>query len=153
LRRYSALAALVVVLLAIGVLALARESGGDGGSPADDVAQVRQAMETIRAAIQLDDWKTVYRSFADDFRQQCTEADFLAGATQQATAFKAVKLEVGDVVVDDDSATASITFSNDEQTQGEWPFVREDGEWHLLSAVGIEGCGFVTPTPTPAGTP
>jgi len=111
------------------------------------------AVQTIRTAIQLDDWKTVYRSFADDFRQQCTEADFLAGATQQAAAFKAVKLGVSDVVVKGDSATASITLSNGEQTQGEWPFVREDGEWHLLSAVGIEGCGFATPTPTPASTP
>jgi len=106
-------------------------------------------VETIRIAIQLDDWKTVYRSFADEFREQCTEADFVAGATEQAPAFKAVKLDVGEVVVEGDNATASITFSNGEQTPGEWPFVREDGEWHLLSAVGIEGCGFLTPTPTP----
>jgi hypothetical protein len=106
-------------------------------------------VETIRIAIQLDDWKTVYGSFADEFRQQCTEDDFVAGATEQAPAFKAVKLDVGEVVVEGDNATASITFSNGEQTPGEWPFVREDGEWHLLSAVGIEGCGFLTPTPTP----
>jgi len=152
LRRYSALAALLAVLLAIGALVLARESGGDG-PPADDAARVRQAAETIRTAIQTDDWKTVYRSFADTFRAQCTEADFVAGATERAAVFKAKKFDVGEVVVEGDSATASITYSDGEQAQDEWPFVREDGEWHLLSAVGIEGCGFVTPTPTPASNP
>jgi hypothetical protein len=130
-----------------------RESGGDGRSPEDDAAQVREAVETIRIAIQLDDWKTVYHSFADEFREQCTEADFVAGATEMAAAFKAVKLELNEVLVDGDTATAKITFSNDEQTPGEWPFVREDGEWHLLSAAGIEGCGFATPTPAPMSTP
>lgn len=152
MKRYSALAALLVLLLAIGVLALARESGGHGG-PANDGAQVREAVESIRTAIQLDDWRTVYRSFADAFREQCTEADFLAGATERAAAFKAVKFDVGEVVVEGDSATASITYSDDQQTADEWPFVREDGEWHLLSATGIEGCGFATPTPMPASTP
>ena len=152
MRRYSALAALLAVLLAIGALVLARESGGDG-PPADDAAQVRQAVESIRVAIQIEDWKTVYHAFADDFRKQCTEADFVAGATLQAAAFKAVKLQVDDVLVEGDKATAKMTFSNSEETQGEWPFVREDGEWHLLSATGIEGCGFTTPTPVPASTP
>ena len=151
MRRYSALAAFLVLFLAIGILALACESGGDG-RPAEDAAQVREAVETIHAAIQLDDWKTVCRSFADAFREQCTEADFIAGATERAAALKAVKFDVGEVVVEGDSATASITFSNDEQAEGEWPFVREHGEWHLLSAVGIEGCGFSTPTPTPIST-
>jgi hypothetical protein len=107
-------------------------------------------VDTIRIAIQADDWKTVYHSFADDYRAQCTEADFVAGAIEQSPVFKSVSLEVGEVVVEGDTATASMTFSNDEQ--GEWPFVREDGEWHLLSATGIEGCGFATPTPTPAPT-
>jgi hypothetical protein len=154
LRRYSALAALLALLLAIGASASGCRGGGDG-QPADDAARVREAAETIRSAIQLDDWKTVYRSFADAFREQCTEADFVAGATERAAAFKAVKFDVGEVVVKGDSATVSITFSNGEQTADEWPFVRERGEWHLLSAVGIEGCGFTTPTPTPtpAGTP
>jgi hypothetical protein len=128
-----------------------RESGGDGRSTEDDVAQVRQAVETIRIAIQVDDWKTVYRSFANDFREQCKEEDFVAGATERASAFKAVEIQLDEVLVEGDSATAKITFSDDEQTSGEWPFVREDGEWHLLSAEGIEGCGFATPTPTPAG--
>ena len=146
------LAAVLALLLAIAVQALARESGGDG-QPADDAALVREAVETIRIAIQLDDWQTVYQSFADEFRQQCAEADFVAGATEQGAAFKAVKLEVEEVLVEGDSATAKITFSNDEQTRGEWPFVRENGEWHLLSATGIEGCGFATPTPTPTGAP
>lgn len=152
MKRYSALAALLVLFLAISVLALACESGGDG-PPADDAARVRQAAETIRSAIQSDDWKTVYRSFADAFREQCTEADFVAGATERAAAFKAVKFDVDEVVVEGDSATASITYSDDQQTADEWPFVREDGEWHLLSATGIEGCGFATPTPMPASTP
>jgi len=150
LRRYATLAAFVAILLAVAALALARESGGDGRS-SDDAARVRQVVDTIRIAIQADDWKTVYRSFADDYRAQCTEDDFVAGAIEQGPAFKAVELEVGEVVVEGDTATAKMTFSNDEQ--GEWPFVRENGEWHLLSAVGIEGCGFATPTPTPTATP
>jgi hypothetical protein len=140
----------VAILVAVAALALARESGGDG-RPSDDAARVRQVVDTIRIAIQADDWKTVYQSFADDYRAQCAEDDFVAGAIEQGPAFKAVKLEVDEVVVEGDTATASMTFSNDEQ--GEWPFVREDGEWHLLSAVGIEGCGFATPTPTPTATP
>ena len=96
MRRYSVLAAVLALLLAIAVLALARQSGGDG-QPADDAALVREAVETIRIAIQLDDWQTVYQSFADEFRQQCAEADFVAGATEQGAAFKAVKLEVEEV--------------------------------------------------------
>ena len=152
MRRYATLAAFVAILLAVAALALAREGGGDG-QPADDTTRVREAVETIRIAIQLDDWKTVYHSFADEFRQQCAEADFLAGAAEQAAAFKAVKLDVDEVLVEGDKATAKITFSNGEQTPGEWPFVREDGEWHLLSAGGNEGCGFTTPTPTPTSAP
>jgi hypothetical protein len=152
LRRYSLLAGLFVLLLAIVILALACESGGDG-PPADDAARVRQAAETIRSAIQSDDWKTVYRSFADAFREQCTEPDFVAGATERAAAFKAVKFDVGEVVVEGDSATVSITYSDGQQTADQWPFVREHGEWHLLSATGIQGCGFTTPTATPASTP
>jgi hypothetical protein len=152
LRRHSALAAFLVLYLAITILAPACGGGGDG-PPADDAARVRQAAETIRAAIQSDDWKTVYRSFADAFREQCTEADFVAGATERAAAFKAVKFDVGEVVVEGDSATVSITYSDGQQTADQWPFVREHGEWHLLSATGIQGCGFTTPTPTPASTP
>ena len=152
MRRHSALAAFLVLYLAITILAPACGGGGDG-PPADDAARVRQAAETIRSAIQSDDWKTVYQSFADAFRAQCTEADFVAGAAERAASFKAVEFDVGEVVVKGNDATATITYSGDEQTQDEWPFVREDGEWHLLSATGIEGCGFTTPTPTPTSTP
>ena len=152
MRRYPSLAAILVLAFAIAVQALACGSGGDG-QPTDDAARVRGAAETIRAAIQSDDWETVYRSFADAFRAQCTEADFAAGATERAAAFKAVKFDVGEVVVEGDSATATIIYSNGAQTADQWPFVREHGQWHLLSATGIEGCGFVTPTPTPASTP
>ena len=143
---------MLALLVAIGALALARESGGDG-QPADADAEVREAVETIRIAIQLDDWKTVYRSFADDFREHCAEDDFIAGATEQAPALKAVKLQVGDVAVQGDNATANITFSNGEQTPGEWKFLREDGDWHLQTTIGTVGCGFPTPTPVPTSTP
>jgi len=77
----------------------------------------------------------------------------VAGATERAASFKAARIDLNDVEVEGDTATAEITFSGDEQTVGEWPFVREGGEWHLLSATGIEGCGFATPTPTPTSTP
>ncbi len=142
---------LLVVLVAIGALVFVREGdgGGNGESPEDDVAQVRGAVETIRIAIQAGDWETVYRSFSDKFREQCAESDFITGSTERAAAFQAVKLELNDVVVAGDTATAKITFSG---APGEWPFVREDGKWHLLSAEGIEGCGFATPTPTPPPT-
>jgi hypothetical protein len=127
-----------------------RESGGDDRSPEDDAAQVRAAVDTIRIAIQLDDWKTVYHSFSDAFREQCAEDDFVASATQRAASFKVMaNLKAGEVVVDGDNATAEIILSGGEQNAGEWPFVREGGEWYLLSAEGIEGCGFATPTPTP----
>jgi len=152
LRRYPALAAVLVLALSLAAQTLACGSGGDG-QPTDDAARVRGAAQTIRTAIQSDDWKTVYRSFADAFRDQCTEADFVAGATERAESFKTVNFDVGEVVVEGDSATAAIIYSNGAQTTDQWPFVREHGEWHLLSATGIEGCGFTTPTPTPASAP
>lgn len=140
----------MLVLLVLAGLALACGGGGEE-QPADAEAQVRQAVDEIRIAIQLDDWKTVYRSFTDEFRKQCKEADFVVGASAQGSAFKAVKLDIGEVTVEGDSATVNITFSNGEETPGEWNFVREGGDWHLESAPGTEGCGFATPAP--AGNP
>jgi hypothetical protein len=97
-------------------------------------------VDTIRIAIQLDDWKTVYHSFSDAFREQCAEDDFVAGAAQRGASFKVMaNLKAGEVVVDGDNATAEIILSGAEQNAGEWPFVREGGEWHLPERRGHPG--------------
>lgn len=121
--------------LAVTVAVVAVGFAGCGG---DDERTPEATIEELYAAIADADYETVC-SLADESAQQalidqsdgaesCEEAAPEVFDEDQAAAFGDV--EIGEVVVEDDKATATVT-SSEFETSDEVVLILEDGEWKV----------------------
>ncbi len=129
----GALAIIVVVVIAIGLVNLFSD---DGLTPEQQV---------VRAAVAQND--ALQKQNYADFRsntcraEQSTEAQVLAGQrdSKEKQGQRLID-DVTDVEVDGDRATATVTYQFDKapdvKTDVRTTFVREDGAWKVCTPVG-----------------
>ena len=69
-----------------------------------------------------------------------------SGCSRQFEGVPPAELEVGDVEIDDDTATAQVTNTGQEGSDFELELVDEDGEWKISVFPGLE---TIAPTDAP----
>ncbi len=70
-----------------------------------------------------------------------------SGCSRQFEGVPPAELEVGEVEIDDDTATAQVTNTGQEGSDFELELVDEDGEWKISVFPGLE---TIAPTDAPA---
>lgn len=134
--------ALLIVAL---VLAVGCGDGGEGPEAGDDVAEVRAAIEACKKAMHEGDWAKLYTLYDEQSKKECPLEQFLAAAELGAEFLTGLSIEVTNISVQGDSATAELVVepSGWEATPNTWELVREDGQWRFRADLGAGWCGML----------
>lgn len=140
LARIARALLMVAVALTVGC-------GGGGESPEarDDAAEARAVIEAYKKAMHEGDWPKLYTLHDDQSRKECPLEQFVAAAEVGAEFLTGLSIELTDISVQGDTATAELMVepSGWEATPDTKELVREDGQWRFRADLAAEWCGML----------